>query len=36
MQTSAAKGSEHEEPGNTAAEQLLRALHCLAGAQGTG
>lgn len=31
MQTSAAKGSEHEMPENKAAEELLMALHCTAG-----
>lgn len=36
MQTSAAKGSEHETPENKAAEELLMALHCTAGARGTG
>lgn len=36
MQTSAAKGSEHETPENKAAEDLLMALHCTAGARGTG
>lgn len=36
MQTSAAKGSEHEKPENKAAEELHRALHCIAGARGTG
>lgn len=36
MQTIAAKGNEHKEPETKVAEQLLRALRCIAGGQGPG